>query len=138
MTEGKPAKAHWWSRPRAQDEEAGPAADGLLAHRASDDGDYELRYDGASWSLRDLRSGSAVTLTGTGTPADPLVGDGLELTISGAANAGDRFLVRPTALAAGDMQVAISDPARVAAASPLRAAASVGNTGSATVSTPTR
>lgn len=100
------------------------------------DGDYELRYDGASWSLRDLRSGSAVALTGTGAPGDPLVGAGLELTISGAANTGDRFLVRPTALAAGDMQVAITDPARVAAASPLRAAADVGNSGTATVSTP--
>ncbi|MFA5941916.1 MAG: flagellar hook-associated protein FlgK [Sinimarinibacterium sp.] len=101
------------------------------------DGDYELRYDGASWSLRDLRTGSAVALTGTGAPGDPLVGDGLELTISGSASAGDRFLVRPTALAAGDIQVSISDPSRVAAASPLRAAANVANSGSATASTPT-
>lgn len=100
------------------------------------DGDYELRYDGASWSLKNLRSGAAVNLTGTGTPGDPLVGDGLALTINGTANAGDRFQVRPTAFVAGDMQVAISDPSRVAAAGPLRAAANVANTGTATASAP--
>lgn len=80
------------------------------------DGDYELRYDGAAWTLTDLRGGQATPLTGTGAVGDPLVGAGLELQIDGAAVAGDRFLVRPTAAAAAGMAVAISDPARVAAA----------------------
>lgn len=80
------------------------------------DGDYELRFDGAAWSLTDLRSGQAVALTGSGTPGDPLVGGGLELQIDGGASAGDRFLIRPTVSAAAGMGVALNDPAEVAAA----------------------
>jgi flagellar hook-associated protein 1 FlgK len=80
------------------------------------DGDYELRFDGAAWSLTDLRSGQAVPLSGSGTPGDPLVGAGLELEVSGGASAGDRFLIRPTVAAAAGMNVALRDPEQVAAA----------------------
>lgn len=100
------------------------------------DGDYQLSYDGSAWSLTDARTGQAVALSGTGTPADPLVGAGLELTVSATANAGDRYLLRPTVGAAGTLSVAISDPARIAAASPLRVSANVANTGTAIAATP--
>ena len=101
------------------------------------DSDYELRYDGAAWTLTDLRSGGTVPLTGSGTPGDPLVGAGLELQVSGAASAGDRFLIRPTVSAAGGMNVALSDPSQVAAAASTAsgdngnalALAGLGNTG---------
>jgi flagellar hook-associated protein 1 len=81
------------------------------------DADYELRFDGAAWSLNNLRNGQAVPLSGTGTAGDPLTGAGLELRIDNAPAAGDRFLIRPTAYAASGMAVAISDPAQVAAGS---------------------
>ncbi len=100
------------------------------------DGDYQLRYDGATWTLTSARNGASVALTGSGSAADPLVGGGLELVVSGAAAAGDRYWLRPTAEAAGQMQVALRDPARIAAADPLRATAALANTGSAGVSTP--
>lgn len=93
-------------------------------------GEYELRYDGASYQLSDAATGARVALTGSGTGADPFRAAGLSFTVSGSANAGDKFLVRPTAEAAGKLRVAITDPARLAAASPLRTAADVANTGS--------
>ncbi|MFP5305556.1 MAG: flagellar hook-associated protein FlgK, partial [Gammaproteobacteria bacterium] len=99
-------------------------------------GDYELRYDGAAWSLIDSRSGAGVALSGTGTSADPLVGAGLALVVSGTAAAGDRFRIQPTAYAAGNLGVAIADPARIAAAAPLRASAALGNTGTASAAVP--
>ena len=77
---------------------------------------YELRFDGASWSLSNASTGASVPLAGSGTPADPFTGAGLSLTVGGTPAAGDRFLVRPTADAAGEVRVAITDPARLAAA----------------------
>ncbi len=101
------------------------------------DGDYELRFDGAAWSMTDVRSGQSVSLSGSGAPGDPLVGGGLALTINGAAAPGDRYRVQPTAHVAGTMSVAISDPGRIAAASPVGVAASVANTGNASATAPT-
>ncbi len=99
--------------------------------------DYDLSFDGTAWSLNNRSTGTSVALSGSGTAADPLRADGFELVVSGAASAGDRFLIQPTAHAASDLSVAITDPARVAAASPLRAEADLGNTGSAKLSQPT-
>lgn len=67
MTEGKPAKAHWWSRPRAQDAEAGPSEAARPAPHASDDGDYELRAPEES---------SGAPLAAPGPEATPSTGAG--------------------------------------------------------------
>ena len=99
--------------------------------------DYELRFETGGWRLSNLRTGANVSLSGTGSAVDPLRGDGLELTLGGSAAVGDRWRLQPTVAAAGSLQVAISDPARVAAASPLRVATHAANTGSATAQTPT-
>jgi flagellar hook-associated protein 1 FlgK len=95
--------------------------------------DYIARYDGSSWSLVDRSSGASVALSGSGTAADPLKGAGLSLVISGTPAAGDQFLVQPTHFAAANLQVAITDPARIAAAAPVQVSAAAGNTGSASV-----
>jgi flagellar hook-associated protein 1 FlgK len=95
---------------------------------------YKLSFDGSTWSLQSADTGSAVALAGTGAVADPLVGAGLSIVVSGAVASGDAFLVRPTSLAISAMQVAIKDPARIAAAAPIRTSAEVGNTGSAVIS----
>ncbi len=94
--------------------------------------DYTMRFDGTNWSAT-RSDGSAVTLTGSGTAADPFVADGLEFVVSGAAAAGDSFLIRPTQNAAAGLQVAITDPTRIAAASPLRGTAAGANTGTGVV-----
>ncbi|HEY0973303.1 MAG TPA: flagellar hook-associated protein FlgK [Solimonas sp.] len=98
--------------------------------------DYELRYQSGGWQLTDRSTGASVAMSGSGTAADPLRGAGIELTISGTAAEGDRWWLQPTANAAGAMRVAIQDPARIAAAAPLRASTGLGNSGSATAATP--
>jgi len=65
----------------------------------------------------------------------PQTVDGLTLSVaSGAANAGDTFLIQPTRTAAGDIAVSLTDVRSIAAAAPIRTAASIGNTGTGAVS----
>ncbi len=93
--------------------------------------DYLLEFTGGTWSLRRVDTGAPVSLSGTGTSADPLRADGLEIVVGGTPAAGDRFLIRPTREAIAGLAVAISDPARIAAGIPIRAEARAGNSGSA-------
>ena len=93
-----------------------------------------LRFDGSQWLASDPITGAALTVSGDGTTGNPLVVNGVELLLaSGTPQANDRFLLQPTAGAAGTLKVAITDPSRIAAASPLVAAADVANTGSGIV-----
>jgi flagellar hook-associated protein 1 len=93
--------------------------------------DIRIDFDGASFSARDPRTGAVFPVSGTGAPGDPLLVNGLALVLSGAPNAGDSFLVQPTAGAAGRLNVVMTDPRAVAAAAPVRSAAAVGNLGDA-------
>lgn len=94
--------------------------------------DYTMRYDGSAWSLT-RSDGTAVTMTGSGTAADPFVADGLKFQVSGSASAGDSFLIRPTANAAAAINVAITDVRDIAAASPVAARAAGTNTGTGAI-----
>ncbi|HWU68598.1 MAG TPA: flagellar hook-associated protein FlgK [Stenotrophobium sp.] len=94
---------------------------------------YRLNYDGSSWHLTDVSSGAAVPMTGAGTAASPFVAAGISLQISGAASAGDSYLVKPTAYAAAQVQVTTQDPAKIAAALPISVSSGLGNTGSTSV-----
>ncbi len=58
--------------------------------------------------------------------------DGLTITVSAAA-VGDRFLLQPVSRAAVNMRRVLDDPRGLAAASPLQAESSIGNTGTATI-----
>lgn len=98
--------------------------------------DYELRFNGAAWSVSDRQTGAAVPATGTGTGADPLVFAGLSVSAAGSAAAGDRFLVRPLARATRDFGVALDSPAGIAAAAPVVSRVNTGNASQATVSAP--
>lgn len=91
---------------------------------------YYLEHAAGAWSLRRADTGAAVTMTGSGTSADPFRADGLSFTIAGTPASGDRYLIRPTQGAALGMQALVSDPARVAAALPVTAAVGSANTGS--------
>ena len=96
--------------------------------------DYELRYDGTNWALTRLSDGQGVTLSGTGTAADPFLADGLSLVVSGAPAAGDYYLIRPTQMAAQDIGVAVDNVRDIAAAGAVYAEASAANLGDATIS----
>ena len=100
--------------------------------------DYKLRFDGAVWNISDANTGAALTVTGTGTGADPFVVDGMEIVIGGgAAVAGDEFRVRPSARAASGVSVVMTDANQIAAARLLDSAAQLSNVGDATISTVT-
>jgi len=94
-----------------------------------------LRFDGSAWVATHPGTGAAIATTGTGTAVDPLVVNGVELVLaSGTPAANDRFLLQPTAGAAGNLSVAISDPGRIAAATPVKATTDMANTGSGKLS----
>jgi flagellar hook-associated protein 1 FlgK len=98
--------------------------------------DYELRYDGAAWGLTRVSDGQAVTLSGTGTALDPFLADGISIVVSGAPAAGDYTLIRPTRLAAGQIDVAIGGVRQIAAAGAVYAESATANLGNAEISAP--
>ena len=80
--------------------------------------DYTLAFDGAVWSVTRVSDGQAVSMTGSGTAADPFLFDGLSVEVSAGAVAGDRFQLRPTRSGAAGMGLLISNPREIAAAAP--------------------
>ena len=94
------------------------ASEYLLEPDPATAGQYLLtrRSDGV---VRSIASGATV--------------DGLTITVSPAATAGESFLLQPVARAAVDLRRVLSTPAGLAAAAPVQAAAGIGNTGTAAV-----
>lgn len=88
---------------------------------------YVLSYDGSAWSATDARSGASVSISGSGTVADPLLLGGVSISVGGSAQAGDRFLLQPTAHAAGEIGMATSNGRSIAAAAAGSAANSSSN-----------
>ena len=96
--------------------------------------DYQLLYDGTAWTMTRADTGANVPLSGAGTALSPFTADGLSIVVGGGApQAGDRFLVQPTASAVSGLSVAITQPEKVAAAAQLLTSAGAANTGSGTI-----
>lgn len=92
--------------------------------------DYRLTYDGTNYQLTRLSDNTVTTYATL-----PQTVDGLTISLaSGAPAAGDGFLIEPTRYAARDLEMALTDTAKIAAGAPMRTAASLANTGSATIS----
>src|SRR5690606_37309993 len=96
--------------------------------------DYILELTGSGWQLRYADTGATVPMAGDGSAATPFTADGLEIEVSGAAQVGDEFLIRPTRAAVSDLQVLITDPSEVAAAAPIRTSVNPDNTGTGAIS----
>ena len=96
--------------------------------------DYLMTYTAGGWTLRRQDTGAAVTMTGTGTVADPFEADGLSIVVSGASAVGDRLLIQPTAAAVSGMRVLITDASDIAAAAPITSRAAPGNLGNGQIS----
>lgn len=79
--------------------------------------DYRVDFDGLTFTSTTVPEGTTTSLGGL---ADlPLTFAGMTLDLSsGAPAAGDSWLVQPTRHAAAGLEVAITDPARIAAAVP--------------------
>jgi flagellar hook-associated protein 1 FlgK len=95
--------------------------------------DYVLTFDGAAYSLANLTTGQNVAMTGSGTPADPFVADGLAITVGGAPAAGDQLMIRSASNAAESLGVLVSDSQSIAMAAPTRTVMSNSNLGNATI-----
>ena len=97
------------------------------------DADYKLQYSGGSWSISRTDTGETLTMSGSGTAADPFVVDGVAIVVDPAAVDGDTFLIQPTRTGALDIDLRIHDPVLLAAASPVLAEADGANTGTAEI-----
>lgn len=92
--------------------------------------EFSLSYDGANWTLRNLTSGATDTVT-PGTTFSKY-GLDIDLTVSGTAVAGDRFLLRPTRQGGDDIAANITNPREIAAAAPVRIDGQTSGTGNPT------
>ncbi len=96
--------------------------------------DYRLHYDGSNYTLTRLPQNTSQSFAALPLPPSIDV-DGLTITGFGSMSAGDSFLIQPTRNGANALALLIHDTNAIAAASPIRTAASLGNTGNATIST---
>ena len=96
--------------------------------------DYVVTRVGTSYTVRRQDTGASVAFTGTGTNADPLLFDGMSVEVGAGVADGDQFVIHPTRDAIQGFGVAITDPAKIAAAAPLRTAAASANTGTGSIS----
>ena len=92
--------------------------------------DYSLRFNGGTAYTLTRLSDNTVTALAT----LPQTVDGLTITTTAGAVAGDSYLIRPTINGASDIAVAISDTSKIAVAAPIRTNASLTNIGSGRIS----
>jgi flagellar hook-associated protein 1 len=109
-------------------------ANGLGALTADN---YILSFQGGAPTLTDTTSGVSVTPTGAGTAASPYTAAGVSIVLSGAPAAGDQFLIQPTATAASNFNVVLTNPSKIAAAGAVQTAAAATNSGAATINSGT-
>jgi flagellar hook-associated protein 1 FlgK len=99
-----------------------------------DNNDYTLRFNSGAWQLTQNDTDQVVTMTGSGTAADPFIAKGLSFEITAAPVNGDAYLIRPTRNGASDMHMTLVNNRQIAAAAPIRSLASTANTGSGEIS----
>ncbi len=81
--------------------------------------DYRLDYNGANYTLTRLSDNAVISSVPFGAFPQTIASEGLTLTLTAGAVAGDSFLIQPTRTAAKDISVVTNDPTRIALAGPL-------------------
>lgn len=89
--------------------------------------DYTLKFDGTNYTVTRLSDKQVTT-----SASMPVTVDGFTVQMTGAMAPNDSFMIQPTRNAAAAFDMAITDPAKIAAASPARADAANTNLGSGT------
>ncbi|VWC47413.1 flagellar hook-associated protein FlgK [Burkholderia lata] len=94
--------------------------------------DYTLSFDGANYTLTDNATGAMV---GAPLPKSQMPGQigGLNFSLTGTVNAGDKFTVQPTRGALNGFGLATSNGSAIAAAAPFVPSATTTNTGTGTI-----
>lgn len=95
--------------------------------------DYKVEYDGANYNVIRLSDNKKTPITPYPQTVPQTI-DGVDFAISGNADAGDNFLVRPTAGGAAGFKVALTDQSQVAAAAPIATSVPVSNKGTGKIS----
>jgi flagellar hook-associated protein 1 FlgK len=95
--------------------------------------DYKVDFDGTNYNVYRL-SDNKKTVIAPFPQTQPQVVDGLAFSVTGAADAGDNFLVRPTINGAADFRLALTDGAQIAAAAPIATSVPLTNSGTGKIS----
>ncbi|MDB5805670.1 MAG: flagellar hook-associated protein FlgK [Betaproteobacteria bacterium] len=91
--------------------------------------DYKLGFDGTNYTVTRLSDKTQQVF-----PSLPQTVDGVTIGVtSGSMAAGDSFIIQPTRSGASSIDTLVTDPARVAAALPVRASIANANTGTGTM-----
>lgn len=96
--------------------------------------DFTLGYDGTIYTLTrisDSQTWTGATVAAVATTAN----QGFDLALAaGTVNAGDRFKIEPTRSGASSISLVVADARNIAAAAPMRTAATLANTGTGAIS----
>lgn len=95
--------------------------------------DYKVDFDGTNYNVYRLSDNKKTTISPF-PQTQPQVVDGLAFAVTGAADTGDNFLVRPTINGAANFKLALTDGAQVAAAAPIATSVPMTNSGSGKIS----
>jgi flagellar hook-associated protein 1 FlgK len=95
--------------------------------------DYKVDFDGTNYNVTRL-SDNKKTVIAPFPQTTPQTIDGLDFSVSGAAAAGDNFLVRPTINGAAGLKLNLTDVSQVAAAAPIATSVPLTNKGTAKIS----
>ncbi|MBQ5948593.1 flagellar hook-associated protein FlgK [Massilia sp. ST3] len=98
------------------------------------DSDYKVEFDGTNYNVIRLSDNTSTAITPYNAAGTTQVIDGVEFTVSGLAQAGDNFLVRPTINGAANFKVLANDVSQIAAAAPIATSAPLTNTGTGKIS----
>lgn len=99
--------------------------------------DYRMSYDGTTttYTLVRLSDNSVVDTFAPGALPRTVTSEGFQITLaSGTPANGDIYLIRPTRNGALDFNLAVTSTNQIAAAGPLRTAATISNLGTAGIS----
>ena len=98
--------------------------------------DYTLNYNGTRWQLTSDSGTVSPTVPFTTGTASTLTFEGLTIQFDASSTpaAGDQFTIRPTIEGAQSINVAISNPSLIAAASPVRTGTPLSNLGDGKIS----
>ena len=113
------------SQSNAQNSGTGVLAASIADYQALTTSDYRVNYDGTNYIVTRLSDSNQQSFASL-----PQTIDGFSLSLaSGTPAAGDNFRIMPTRAAAAGITSLIADPARIAAALPVRSAANPANLG---------
>jgi len=95
--------------------------------------DYKVDYDGGHYNVIRLSDNKKTVIDPYPQTTAQTI-DGIDFAITGNADAGDNFLVRPTISGAANFKLALTDQSQIAAAAPIATSVPMTNTGTGKIS----